>query len=511
MRPRFSLILKYAWTALLNLGFGLLCGRFLFAAGHTGDWSLVMLAAGSFVLGWWNPCASLFALILSFSLVSGLERTVLHVPSSAVLTIASALWLGLTVRSFFPVPSKERACTAPADHPNCANDWITLVVEILAAIALVAMSMQTWSQGAKPDFWTQFWHWTHFGSGDPLYFLTSGFLWLHGLFYFRAIRPNSEILTPASINLVLFVNGIVLLFFHGVQWLFDYPARWNPGFESPYEDIATFGIMAACFLTLCLALIRRGNMSQLFVLLLGALLLTVAVGASWSRGSWLTCATFLVVLAWLRLPRSAVIAVLVTLVGVVIFLNLNAGKMPPTVQVSRLISLVRFENLEGKSAGRFSLYHRAWVMIQERPWTGHGIGVFYRKATSYTKPGDPYAETHHLPHNVLLQLAVEQGVPVALLFVGLVGRTLWCGARGWIIHQSRRAIVKGDSRVPNDPLAHLILGLTLALAAYLQANMTWDILLVHPTQPFFFWFLIAALWATVKRVDAASPSVAATK
>lgn len=509
MHSRFLLSFKRSWSEMLNLGFGLLCLRFLFAVGQSSNEVLVLLAVASFALGWWRPAASLFALILSFSLVSGLERTVLHVPNSAVLTIASALWLGLIVRKLLPFPPAECICLEPAESPNRTTVWMMLIIEILATIALFALCLQTWRQNTTPDFWTRFWHQAHYGPGDPAYFLTSGFLWLHGLFYFRAVREHSSagILSLVHIKLALLVNGGALLLFHGVQWQFDFPARWNPGFETPFEDIATFGIMAACLLIISLALIRRGHARWLLVLGPGAVLLAIAVGASWSRGTWLATATSLCALALVRLPRPLAVLFLSSVLGLVVFLNVKTREASPMNRpyLTRLISLVRVEDPRIKISDRASLHLKALAMVSERPWTGHGIGSFYLRAPCYARPEDPSAGLLQLPHNLLLQLAAEQGAPVALLFLGFVGWSIWRGSRGWIVQKRRGAIVKGDSREPSDPLAHLILGLTLALAAYLQANMTWDILLIHPTQPFFFWFLLAALWASVEQAGLDSP------
>lgn len=491
---------------MLNLGFGLLCIRFLFAAGHSGNWSLVMLGVASFALGWWHPAASLFALILSLSLASGLERTVLHVPYSTVLTIASALWLGLIARKIFPAPTAEGTCVEPAESANRAAGWMMLIVEVLATIALLALFIQVWHQNATPGFWTPFWHQAHYSPADPAYFLTSGFLWLHGLFCFRAIREHLTAvdLAPTGIKLAFLVNGVVLLLFHGVQWLLDFPARWIPGFESPYEDIATFGIMATCFLTVCLTLMRRSHARSLFVLIPGALLLAIAVGASWSRGTWLACTIALGVLAVVRLPRSVTILLTSSLLGAVIFLNLSMerGSLPDWPYLGRVASLVRFEAPLTKLSDRSELHLKALTMIGERPWTGHGIGTFFLRAPRYARPGDSSATIPQLPHNLLLQLAAEQGVPVAGLFLCLVGTTLWRGARCWVEYArlNLRHIADPPEAVRSRSL--LALGLTLMLAAYLQANMTWDILLIHPTQPFFFWLLMAALLATTDHANA---------
>jgi O-antigen ligase len=493
---------KRIWRALLNLGFSVLCIRFLVAAGHDADWTLDLLGVTGFGLAWWRPFASLFALILGFSLLNGLETSTLLAPYSPLLVVASSMWLGVSLRRVLAVPA------APEENPSAdrPGGWISPLVEVLATVALLFLFVQIWEHRVVTGFWEQFWHRAIHGPGDPSYFLTSAFLWLHGLFYFRAVRehPGSGLLTPEGIKLVFFVNAVVLVVFFGLQSILDFPVRWVAGFQSPYEDIATFGIMAASILIFCLTLWRRTPWPRALLLGLAAILLAIAVGASWSRGSYLACAVFLGLLALLRLPRYLAVLVPVALVGAVIGLNLNAGRISLVNRpyLERLMALVRFEKPETKSSGRFELYQKAWAMIQERPWTGHGSGSFYGNETAYSRPGDPNATMHQLPHNILLQLAAEQGLPVAGLFICLVGATLWGGARCWFARGRLKTAASTDGPEDANALRLLALGLTLALGAYLQANLTWDILLVHPTQPFFFWFLMAALWATIDRANA---------
>ena len=491
--------MRSGWRALLNLGFGLLCLRFLFAAGQSADWTFGLLTVTGFGLAWWRPSAGLFVLVLSLPLIGGLEKTVLSLPYSAVLAIASSLWLGLSARKLFRIPPARSPGGASASAGQRPVAWPDLLVEVLAIIALVSLGIQIWRQDAAPDFWRHFWQQTSHGTGDPAYFLTAGFLWLHGLFNLRALR-ESEGITPGGIKLVFLVHGILLLFFFGLEWLVDLPARWTPGFQSPYEDIATFGIMAACGLLLCLTLMRRESWPRTLLLGMGTLLLVVAVGASWSRGTWLTSAVFLCVLALLRLPRTVAIVVPAILLSTVVLLNLNANRIPLESQsfLERLMSLVRFEDPRNKS-DRFDLYQKAWVMIRAQPWTGHGIGTFYNLSPRYARQDDPNGAMPQLPHNILLQLAAEQGVPAATLFIGLIGWILWRGIRCW--NSYRRLAVGGEEGETARSIAHLTLALTLALGAYLQANMTWDILMVHPSQPYFFWFLMAALWATTDRAN----------
>ena len=145
MHPPSLATLKRSWHALLNLGFSLLCIRFLYAAGQGADWTLVLLGATSFGLACWRPSASLFALILGFSLLSGLEKSTLFAPYSALLVVASSLWLGLALRRLLSASARQRPPEA-AESTEQKSAWVVAVVDLLATLALVILFFQIWQQ-----------------------------------------------------------------------------------------------------------------------------------------------------------------------------------------------------------------------------------------------------------------------------------------------------------------------------------------------------------------------------
>ncbi len=489
--------LKRTWSLLLDLGFCLLCLRFLLASGRTADWTCALLATTSFALACWRPAATLWVPVLGCSLLNGLNLTVLSVSYSPLLVIASSAWLGGLVRRSISGPS------GVADHAG-NQTWPpgTLMVDLLATIALAGVIAQAWPHRAAPDFWVRFTGQALHGPAAPFYFLTSAFLWLHGLFYFRALRDHAQEMTAGRIRLALVVNGAVLLFFFAVQWKFEFPFHWTSGYQSPYEDIATFGIMAACLLLISSTQLGRGRRTGQLLLGLGMIALALAVFASWSRGTWLATLVFLSVLALLRLPRLLAWLIPALLLGTVAILNVNATRLQALRQphLDRLLSLVQVENWQAKGGGRTELYRKAMTMIYERPWTGHGIGIFFAKSASYAAPEDLFPGSH-FPHNIVLQLAAEQGVPTALLFSGLMAWIFWRGLQYWLTCRRFAGLTNADA-APERATAALALGLTLALGAYLQANLTWDMLLVHSSQPHFFWFMAAAICALVERAPA---------
>jgi len=76
------------------------------------------------------------------------------------------------------------------------------------------------------------------------------------------------------------------------------------------------------------------------------------------------------------------------------------------------------------SGSRFGIWANALALIRQQPWTGVGLGEFNLAWTLTPFPGRPVAFFDHT-HNLLLQLAVELGLPLAALVIGLLVVALW--------------------------------------------------------------------------------------
>ncbi len=72
------------------------------------------------------------------------------------------------------------------------------------------------------------------------------------------------------------------------------------------------------------------------------------------------------------------------------------------------------------SSSRFGIWSNVLSMIAQQPWTGVGYGRFNFAWTMTPFPGRPVAFFDHT-HNIVLQWAVEFGVPLAALLVLLSG------------------------------------------------------------------------------------------
>ena len=76
------------------------------------------------------------------------------------------------------------------------------------------------------------------------------------------------------------------------------------------------------------------------------------------------------------------------------------------------------------SASRFAIWRDTIELIRMQPWLGVGFGEFNFAWSLTPLPNRPVAFFDHT-HNLPLQLAVELGLPVAALVLGLLALALW--------------------------------------------------------------------------------------
>ena len=458
-------------------------------------------------------------------LLNGLP--ILGVTGGSPSAVFAALWLGWMAQQLFSSAAKDRKEQArPPALPVAL-----LASDLLITALLLSLGAQLWRHHNDAQFWTILLRHTAAGFGDPYYFLHSAFIWLQGLFWFRALlltwqrgpwdaglkntgraldrstAGNDQLrYAPTKADgqrsrsaLIAIKTRLVFLSTAGLTAIFTLSGYksilkdnyYDLGYLSAYEDIFSFGGFAAAVLVFAVAVLTKKNWGSFSGQILygaGAMGLVVL---SWSRGIWLGAGVFLLIVAWFRLPRWCTIVFLAMTAVAVGAINLQAKK--PAWQnhayLARLVSLVRIEKLADKSSGRLDLYHKAFGMTRERPLVGHGIGSFYLSSPRYAKAGDSHGPD--FAHNVFLQIAAEQGVLVAALFAGLIGWTLWRGVRAWQATGGRlAAIIPGDR---NSEERLTLLGTTLALGVYVQTNLTSNSLNIYASNQFFFWFLMAAV------------------
>ncbi|MBL8333183.1 MAG: O-antigen ligase C-terminal domain-containing protein [Rubrivivax sp.] len=122
------------------------------------------------------------------------------------------------------------------------------------------------------------------------------------------------------------------------------------------------------------------------------------------------------------------------------------------------------------SGSRFGIWANTLALIRQQPWTGVGFGEFNFAWSLTPFPGRPTAFFDHT-HNLPLQLAVELGLPLAGLVLGLL---LWGLARGaW-----RAARAEGNASVSDR--AALMFVLMIGLHSLLEYPL-WYAYFLLPT------------------------------
>jgi O-antigen ligase len=114
------------------------------------------------------------------------------------------------------------------------------------------------------------------------------------------------------------------------------------------------------------------------------------------------------------------------------------------------------------SSSRFGIWSNTVALIAEHPWAGVGWGEFNLAWSMTPFPDRPVAFFDHT-HNLLLQLAVELGLPLAALVLALLGWALW---RAWA--DAHRADPAADSAQSSMPRAAFAMVLMILIHSQLE-------------------------------------------
>ncbi len=172
-----------------------------------------------------------------------------------------------------------------------------------------------------------------------------------------------------------------------------------------------------------------------------ALLCSVALLLSWSRGAWLGFAAGLAVLI-LFLPKRRWVGVALLLAVLVTFLaGLQTGLLPSSV-AERLVSFqedLRFGDVRGADINdanyavleRLAHWQSALDMARANPWLGVGFGNYEPAYPDYALINWPYPLGH--AHNYYLNILAETGVIGTLAYLALwgivFGQSVWLQRR----------------------------------------------------------------------------------
>lgn len=141
------------------------------------------------------------------------------------------------------------------------------------------------------------------------------------------------------------------------------------------------------------------------------------------------------------------------------------------------------------SSSRVAIWRDTLTLIAQQPWTGVGFGEFNLAWTLTPLPQRPVAFFDHT-HNLPLQLAVELGLPLAALVLGLLLWALWQGARrAWA----------APAALGVAPRAALVMVLMIGLHSLLEYPLWYS------------YFLLPAAWAWGFMLQAPAQAASATR
>lgn len=187
-------------------------------------------------------------------------------------------------------------------------------------------------------------------------------------------------------------------------------------FESTFSNRRVFGQMASIVIPLLAYGVLSNTCARitkrfLFVLLAVWWMLVIASG---TRGSWVALGLAAAILAlinwrvsagWLKVQSFALIAGLSLFLGLFVWLPGWLGGV--AVIENRMLDIATLSNRE-------ILWGEAWKQIQLHPW--FGVGPMHLAAT--------HNGVGAHPHNMVLQLAAEWGLPAAAALLFVIGRAL---------------------------------------------------------------------------------------
>jgi O-antigen ligase len=182
---------------------------------------------------------------------------------------------------------------------------------------------------------------------------------------------------------------------------------YRPGFISGDPNYFTLSAVVCLPVAYYLMLDAHSRWSKAFCLVCMALTF-VAVTLAASRGGFAGLVCVILIVLW-RSPRRIRNFVLISTIAVPLLL------FAPTSPLHRFLH-PDYGDQEGESS-RLELWRAGWQMIQQKPFTGVGLGNFKRLVTRYE--GDE-VDLQKIAHNTYIEVAAEMGIPSLLVFVGIL-------------------------------------------------------------------------------------------
>lgn len=256
-------------------------------------------------------------------------------------------------------------------------------------------------------------------------FMVMPFFFIHGKKEIKWLA--TALLVPMGITIVY------ILFRHAQQeFLFD---NANHVVKPFFRNHVNYAAMLVCLLpVLYFAAGMAKNKRTALFLYAGVFLFLVALFFSFSRGAWLALGAGITaagLIKWKLLPQAFLVALAVTVIGIVWISNNNRylsyhHNFKKTIYHENFSDHMQatFRNTDLSNAERVYRWIAAIRMSGDRPLTGFGPGTFYDNykpyGVSYFKTWVSDNRERSTVHNYLLLLLTEQGIPALVLFCMLL-------------------------------------------------------------------------------------------
>ena len=149
-------------------------------------------------------------------------------------------------------------------------------------------------------------------------------------------------------------------------------------------------------------------------------IMTYAMAMTQSRGGLIAftiALTLFVFLSYKNIPRRNLISLITILFAAILLTNINLGFLNLGIGSDLFNNMSTLQEPSSAGSSRFLIWEKAWLMIQEAPWFGHGAGSFSLLYPQYRLASDISGGL--FVHNDYLQIWLEMGLPALILLVTL--------------------------------------------------------------------------------------------
>ncbi len=210
-----------------------------------------------------------------------------------------------------------------------------------------------------------------------------------------------------------------------LPWYCLAPPDLNAG--QPFDRVFSLLLVSALPFVIAGSVVTSAHKRILFAI--SSALVGVGILLSFSRAAWIALAAQIVVLIALHRRARRWIP------GVVLGCMLIACLVPAVAARGRSMTSLH----EGSNSSRLEFWAAGIEMLAESPFLGCGPGAF---GEAYERLGDREPpKTVPCPHNLLLRIGTECGLPALCIFIGVAfsilrqlmnkGETATCGSADW--------------------------------------------------------------------------------